>query len=193
MHTVVTTPNELLDAAVAAVRDQEAGNLCELDHLPTAIYTTNAEGRITYFNQACVDFSGRTPQVGQDSWCVSWKLFTEHGEYLPHDQCPMAVAIREKQPVRGVAAIAERPDGSRVNFIPYPTPLLDEDGELIGAVNILIDITEPCARAEHYRSQALRCRRLANAMGDRRTSSTLLLMADEYEQKARKCSATNSA
>jgi PAS domain-containing protein len=103
----------------------------------------------------------------------------------------MAVAIREKQPVRGVAAIAERPDGSRVNFVPYPTPLLDDDGELIGAVNILIDMTEPQARAEHYRSQALRCRRLAQSMGDRRTSGTLSLMADEYEAKAREVQRDN--
>jgi PAS domain-containing protein len=188
MHAIVTTPDELLETAIAAARLYEVD---ALDHLPAAIYTTNAEGRITYFNQACVDFSGRTPKVGRDSWCVSWKLYTEDGEYLPHDQCPMAVAIREKQPVRGVAAIAERPDGSRVNFVPYPTPLLDDDGELIGAVNILIDMTEPLARAEHYRSQALRCRRLAHSMGDRQTSGTLILMADEYEQKAREVQRDN--
>ena len=181
MHAIVATPDELLETAIAAARLYEVG---ALDHLPAAIYTTNAEGRITYFNQACVDFSGRTPAVGRDSWCVSWKLFTNEGEYLPHDQCPMAVAIREKQPVRGVSAVAERPDGSRVNFVPYPTPLLDDDGELVGAVNILIDMTAPCARAEHYQAQAMRCRRLANSMGDRQTSSTLILMADEYEQKA---------
>ena len=191
MHAIVTTPDELLDTAIAAARHQEAGNLSKLDNLSAAIYMTNAEGRITYYNQACVDFSGRTPSVGQDSWCVSWKLFTEDGEFLPHDQCPMAVAIREKQPVRGVSAIAERPDGSRVNFVPYPTPLLDDDGELIGAVNILIDMTDLRARAEHYQAQAMRCRRLAHAMGDRQTSSTLILMADEYEQKAREVQRDN--
>ena len=191
MHAIVTTPDDLLDTAIAAARHHEGGNLPSLHHLPAAIYMTNAEGRITYFNQACVDFSGRTPKVGRDSWCVSWKLFTEDGEYLPHDQCPMAVAIREKQPVRGVSAIAERPDGSRVNFVPYPTPLLDDNSELIGAVNILIDMTEPGVRAEHYRTQATRYRRLAQSMGDRRTSGTLMLMADEYEQKAREVQRDN--
>ena len=43
-------------------------------------------------------------------------------------------------------AIAERPDGTRVPFIPYPTPLFDASGELIGAVNMLVDITERSAR-----------------------------------------------
>jgi hypothetical protein len=53
----------------------------------------------------------------------------------------MAVAIQERRPVRGSEAIAERPDGTRVNFPPYPTPLFDEEGILIGAVNMFIDIT----------------------------------------------------
>ena len=43
--------------------------------------------------------------------------------------------------IRGVEAVAERPDGTRINFIPYPTPLFDEDGNLAGAVNLLLDVT----------------------------------------------------
>jgi PAS domain S-box-containing protein len=60
---------------------------------------------------------------------------------LPHDQCPMAVALKEKRPVFGCEAIAERPDGERRAFTPYPTPLFDEEGRLTGAVNMLVDIT----------------------------------------------------
>jgi two-component sensor histidine kinase len=40
-----------------------------------------------------------------------------------------------------VEAIAERPDGVRVPFIPHPTPILDADGNLTGAVNVLVDIS----------------------------------------------------
>ena len=54
----------------------------------------------------------------------------------------MAVALRENRRIRGVEAIAERPDGTRVPFIPYPTPLRNAEGRLIGAINILLDITE---------------------------------------------------
>lgn len=85
--------------------------------------------------------SGRTPQLG-DLWCVTWKLFNTDGSFLPHDQCPMAVALKENRPIRGVEAIAERPDGSRVPFTPYPTPLHDAEGNLVGAINMLVDITE---------------------------------------------------
>lgn len=54
----------------------------------------------------------------------------------------MALAVKEKRPIRGMEAVAERPDGARVPFIPYPTPLFDSDGVLIGAVNMLVDITD---------------------------------------------------
>jgi PAS domain S-box-containing protein len=112
-----------------------------LEALPAAVYTTDATGRITFFNQAAVEMSGRKPEVG-DMWCVTWRLYNLDGSLLPHDQCPMAVALREDRPVRGTEAIAERPDGTRVPFIPYPTPLHDGDGNLVGAINMLVDITE---------------------------------------------------
>jgi PAS domain S-box-containing protein len=122
-----------------------------LNALPAAIYTTDAEGRITYYNQAAVDFSGRKPTLGSDEWCVTWRLFTPDGSPLPHDQCPMAVALREGRAVRGEEAIAERPDGTRVPFIPFPTPLRDASGRIIGAVNMLVDITERKQAEEHQR------------------------------------------
>ncbi|UPJ58436.1 PAS domain S-box protein [Bradyrhizobium sp. 192] len=112
-----------------------------LEALPAAIYTTDAEGRINFFNRAAVEMAGRTPQPG-DEWCVTWKLYWPDGSPLPHNECPMAVALRENRPVRGAEAIAERPDGKRVPFIPYPTPLRDAEGNLVGAINMLVDISE---------------------------------------------------
>ena len=111
-----------------------------LQALPAAIYTTDATGRITFFNRACIEFAGRTPKIG-DMWCVTWKLFWPDGAPLAHEDCPMAIALKENRPVRDVEAVAERPDGSRICFMPYPTPLRDEAGKLIGAVNMLVDIT----------------------------------------------------
>jgi PAS domain S-box-containing protein len=110
--------------------------------IPAAIYTTDAQGKITYFNQAAVEFSGRTPTLGSDEWCVTWKLFMPDGTPLPHDECPMAVALREGRAVRGAEAVAERPDGTRVPFIPFPTPLRDSFGRITGAINMLVDISE---------------------------------------------------
>ena len=122
---------------------ERAGGLrAILEALPAAVYTTDAEGRITSYNEEAVRFSGRVPQIGNDWWCVTWKLYWPDGTPLPHDQCPMAIALKEGRPVRGISAIAERPDGTRVHFMPYPTPITDANGRVIGAVNMLVDITE---------------------------------------------------
>jgi len=76
-----------------------------LSQLPIPVYTTDASGAVTYWNQACVDFAGREPQLGQDRWCVTWELYTTTGERLPHDSCPMAEAIQHLFSVNKVHAI----------------------------------------------------------------------------------------
>lgn len=93
-----------------------------LEALPAAIYTTDAAGRITYYNEAAAVLWGDRPDIGKAEWCGSWKLFWPDGRPMPHGECPMALALKESRPIRGVEAIAERPDGSRVPFVPYPTP-----------------------------------------------------------------------
>ena len=174
-------PEQLLDTALDVLA---AGVECrsKLDELPVPIYTTDASGMVTFWNRACVAFAGREPHLGEDQWCVTWHLYTTTGEPLPHDQCPMAEAVREQCAIRDTIAIAERPDGSRVAFRPYPTPLFDEDGSLSGAVNMLIDVTDEQSHALHEQAEC--CRRLADATYDRETSQVLGRMADEFDRTA---------
>lgn len=153
-----------------------------IDALPVPAYVTDADGLVSHWNRHCVAFAGRQPELGRDRWCVTWKLHTKTGEQLPHDQCPMAVAIREQRVVRGEVAVAERPDGQRVAFTPYPTPLFDDNGQLTGAVNILIDVSK--TQREELQTQAEYCRRIAEEVEDRRTQTILSQMADGYEQCA---------
>lgn len=129
--------------------------------LPVAVYTTDAAGRITFYNEAAAELWGRRPVLGDGAFCGSWKLFWPDGTPLPHDECPMALALKEKRPIRGLEAVAERPDGTRVPFIPYPTPLFDERGELVGAVNTLVDISERKLADQRSRDSEIRDRRLA--------------------------------
>ncbi len=94
-----------------------------LDSLPAPIYTTDAEGGVTYWNAACVEFAGREPCLGRDRWCVTWQLYTTIGEPMRHEDCPMAQAIKQQVPIRDAIAIAERPDGTprRVPALPDPS------------------------------------------------------------------------
>lgn len=110
-----------------------------VEELPVALYMTDAEGRITYYNDAAAKLWGRSPKIGEDWWCGSWRLYWADGKPMAHDECPMAQALKTGRPVLGAMAIAERPDGTRVPFIPYPSPIFDADGCVSGAVNMLFD------------------------------------------------------
>jgi PAS domain S-box-containing protein len=110
--------------------------------LPAAVYTTDTAGKITFYNEAAAELWGRHPQIGKDEWCGSWRIYLPDGTPLPLDQCPMAVALKENRTIRDVEAILERPDGVRIPFLPFPTPIRDESGKLVGALNMLVDISE---------------------------------------------------
>jgi PAS domain S-box-containing protein len=176
------TAEDYLEAALCALGRGRAERRAVLDELPVPIYLTDADGLVTYWNEACVDFAGREPALGTDRWCVTWEIHTTTDEPLPHDQCPMAVAIRERREIRGEVAIAMRPDGSRKAFRPYPTPLFDADGNLAGAINMLIDVSDE--QEQGLAGQAARCRRLATAVCDQTTARILRRMAQGYEANA---------
>jgi PAS domain S-box-containing protein len=127
-----------------------------VESLPVAIYTTDAQGRLTYFNAAAVRLSGRVPEIGSDKWCVTWKLYLPDGTPLAHDECPMAIALRGGQVPGGIECIAERPDMTRFWFTPCPAILRDDEGKIIGGINLLVDITDRKAveteAKEYYRT-----------------------------------------
>src|SRR5262245_23969094 len=134
------------DARAKSVLDNASGGTglcCEaIQALPAAIYTTDAKGRITSYNEAAAALWGCRPKLGNSKFCGSWKLYRPDGTPLPHDECPMVMALQQKKPIRGIEAVAERPDGTRIVFISCPTPLFDAAGRLTGAVNMLVDISE---------------------------------------------------
>ena len=138
---IVRTMEQVLSGlAPILIGDTQSAQI--LDALPVAVYATDPDGCITYYNQAAADFWGYRPALGETFWCGSFKLYWADGTPLPHDECPMAVALKTGRPVRGVEAIAERPDGTRIPFVPHPTPIYDASGALMGAVNMLLDISE---------------------------------------------------
>lgn len=116
--------------------------------LPVATYATDAKGRIVACNDAAVDLWGRRPKLGEADWCGSWRLYWPDGRPMPHDQCPMAVALREGRALVAEEAVLERPDGLRIPFLAYPKPIRDARGEIVGALNVLIEVTER-KRDEH--------------------------------------------
>jgi PAS domain S-box-containing protein len=159
------------------LQESEHRHRALLEALPAAVYTTDLDGRITFFNEAAVEFAGRRPELG-DMWCVTWRLYHPDGTPLPHVECPMAVALREQRPVRNEEAIAERPDGSRIWFAPYPTPLRDSSGTMTGAINMLVDVS--------HRKEAERQQKLLIDELNHRVKNTLATVQSLMVQSARR-------
>lgn len=124
-----------------------------LDMLPAAAYTCDAEGLVTYFNERAAQLWGRAPRLNDpaDRFCGSFKLFTVEGAPVRHDQCWMALALRDGKSYDGQEIVIERPDGSRWTALAHASPFFDDRGRVIGAVNVLVDISER-RRAELTRS-----------------------------------------
>ena len=79
----------------------------------------------------------------------------------------MALALSEGQEYNGLEILVERPDGSRRTVLAHANPIHDEAGTLLGAVNVLVDITERKQTEEALRE------------ADRRKSEFLAMLAHE--------------
>lgn len=158
-----------------------------LGQLAAGAYTCAADGRITFFNHAAVDVWGRVPRLNDpgDLYCGSYRLFAIDGTPITHDQCWMALALRDRSAYHGRPIRIERPDGSRLEAVAFASPLCDADGNLLGGVNILVHAPKPQAHdsgpatIEHERAQqlvGLACEIRAQLDPLRRTAQALSAM-----------------
>lgn len=140
-----------LPAALAAMLRASDGIL---DMLPIATFICDAQGTILQYNALAVEIWGRVPRPGQ-----MHQEFTAAARYFDIDGTPLrrselAEVLATGKPARDV----ERMDGARVIVSLNIDPLRNAKGELVGAVNCFIDITErkrTAAALEHSRLHAL--------------------------------------
>ena len=137
-----------------------------LGRLPVACYTLDAEGRLTFYNDAAAELWGRRPTIGSEHWCGSFALWSLEGHPVTLDQSPAARAHREGTPIRGVEVFIERPDGTRRHVIPFPDPLFDLDGQCSGLINVLVDVTEQRAMELKLRESEAFLRSIVGATTD---------------------------
>ncbi len=130
------------NVAEVALRGSERQYRQLVHGLAVAVYTTDAEGCLTLYNQAAADLWGREPELGRDRWCGSTRLLSPDGVPIAPGQYPMAVSIRTGTVVSGQEVLVERADGSRRQILQHPALLRDASGAMVGAVNLLVDITE---------------------------------------------------
>ncbi len=113
-------------------------NQAFLDALPVGVYGCLApDGQILFANRRATELWGRQPVFGEDYYCASVRLYLPDGSWLPHAECPMAIAVREGRGCKNRIVTMERPDGSRVRVVIHVEPFRDESsGRVVGAVNV---------------------------------------------------------
>lgn len=112
-----------------------------METMAVAVYTCDLEGRVNFHNDAAVSLWGRKPELGVELWCGSHKMYTLDGTWMPHDQCPAAISLKERRAVKA-EALVQRPDGKIRHVLVFPRPEYDINGHMIGLINAVVDITE---------------------------------------------------
>ncbi len=109
--------------------------------LPVAVYLTDAEGFLTFYNDAAAEFWGTKPELGRARWSGAHRFYSVNGDDIPLNEGPIALTIRTGEAQRH-ECVTERPDGTRIHTLAFPYPLRDAGGKLIGVLNLLTDITD---------------------------------------------------
>jgi PAS domain S-box-containing protein len=154
-----------LKAAEAKLGTSEQRYRTLFDLVPIAVYACDANGVIEEFNRRAVELWGREPNSNgaKERFCGSYKIYYPNGGFMSHEKCPMARALRgEKLEAKDLEILVERTDGERRNVVVAPRALTNDDGEIIGAINCLYDITEQKRAEGKNRESEERLRAIIN-------------------------------
>ncbi|MGY3266927.1 PAS domain-containing protein [Lysobacter sp. HA35] len=129
-----------------------------LDLLPAGACICDAHGRITHCTAKAIALWGCQPDLEDDAprWSGAMQLFDEDGRPMSHCSSPLARAVHDGVPHHGRRVQLARPDGTRRHALSYASPLIDDNGEVTGGLDLLVDVTEQhrVAQAERERVRA---------------------------------------
>ena len=157
--------------------------------MPTAVYIVDDEGLIRGFNKKACEFWGRTPKIldPDNRFCGALKLFHTDGAELPHRETPMAAAIHTGASCKNTEVMILRPDGTSITVSVNITPLRDQSGKIIGAINAFQDISEVFESRRKIEANRLELERrdafLSICSHELKTPLTILLMQSQMLQR----------
>ena len=138
--------NELIEKRAALTQAEVSRERIQnvLSLMPTAVYTCDNEGRISFFNQRAADLWGRKPRLNSDEekFCGSFQILGSDGLPIPPSESLMAVAVTTGQSFRNEEVTIRRADGSRIIVRANIDPLYDDEGRRCGAVNAFQEVTD---------------------------------------------------
>lgn len=117
-----------------------------IDNLPYGLYIVDKERRIVYWNQAAERISGFSSDEVIGKYCADNILchLDDAGTNLCQGNCPLAATIDQGTP-HDTEIYLHHKNGHRVPVSVRITPLTDDAGKLIGAVEIFSDLSSRAA------------------------------------------------
>lgn len=96
---------------------------------------------ITDYNHRVVEIWGRAP-LTNDRFTGAHKIWSPSGDQLTPEATAVAFLLRSGLAQINKELVIEKPDGKRVTVLSNVAPLLDDAGRMIGALDVLQDITD---------------------------------------------------
>jgi len=117
-----------------------------VDNLYEGLYFVDRDRRITYWNKAAEQISGYSADevVGRHCHDNILTHIDEKGNQLCFGLCPLAATIGDGQP-REAEVYLHHKEGHRVPVSVRVTPLYDDNGEIIGGIELFSDISNRSA------------------------------------------------
>lgn len=146
----------------AALRDSERLLRNVLDTIPVGVWVTNATGEILLTNRSAESIWGGVRYGGIDSYdqYVAW--FADTNQRIGNDDWSMTRALRAGDVTLNEVIDILTFDGRRKTLLDSAAPILDDAGNIIGAVGINQDVTEQ-RRAQQSEQEE---RRFATALSN---------------------------
>ncbi|MBC2778212.1 hybrid sensor histidine kinase/response regulator [Parasphingopyxis marina] len=161
----------------------EAEYATVLDQLGEGVIVTNAEGQITFINEAAVRLHGiRELSVNPDAYSEAYSLFTIDGDPYPPHKLPLSRSVLSGETVIDERWLIRRPDGSEVIAIGTAKPIYDKSGKQIGgSLTIRDDTARHAAEAGLALLNETLESRVEQAMAERQAAEAALRQAQKME------------
>jgi PAS domain S-box-containing protein len=113
-----------------------------LETLPIGVLIADAEGRVCQVNEEVARIWGFTGPMEKDSYGDFLGWWGDDGQLVKAADGPMARALASGAPARNQLTHIKRLDGTSKLVLNSASPLRSLDGEVVGVVVVLQDVTE---------------------------------------------------
>lgn len=113
-----------------------------IETIPVGLWGADESGVINLANPEVVRIWGGAKYVGLENYGMYKGSWEKSGTALAKDDWTLARAVKTGEVSDAEVVNIEAFDGAQRSIIMYATPLLDNDGDIIGAIEVNQDITE---------------------------------------------------